>query len=165
MNKLVPLVCLLCGFRVLAADFEVKQTELNRLVTIVAYGDMRFTDPSNTSATNPKVRRWLVDKIAAENPDAILLSGDVPWHGADSNDYAVYSEETGIWRAKHLRIYPALGNHELNGRTQECLQNWWRAFPWLRDHRWYSVKFGDRIYILNVDSNSSLLPGSVTTSV
>lgn len=159
-NKLRLLACFLCGFHVLAADFEVKQAELKQPVTIVAYGDMRFTDPSNTSATNPKVRRWLVDKIAEENPAAILMSGDVPWHGAEANDYTVFTAETQVWRANHLRIYPALGNHELNGGTQECLQNWWNVFPWLRDRRWYSVEFSDRIYFLNLDSNSSLMPGS-----
>jgi len=31
---------------------------------IIVYGDTRFTDPKETSASNPKVRRWLVDKIA-----------------------------------------------------------------------------------------------------
>ncbi len=52
--------------------------------TIIAYGDMRFTDPANVKATNPKVRRWLVDKLASEHPDAVLLSGDVPWHGGSA---------------------------------------------------------------------------------
>ena len=28
-----------------------------------------------------------------------------------------------------LRVYPALGNHELVGDTQKCLTNWWTAFP------------------------------------
>ena len=159
-NKLGPLAGILCSFSVLAADFEVKQAELKEPVTIVAYGDMRFTDPSNTSATNPKVRRWLVDKIGMEHPTAILLSGDVPWHGAEANDYKVFTVETQVWRANHLRVYPALGNHELNGGQRECLQNWWNAFPWLLGRRWYSVELGDRIYFLNLDSNSSLMPGS-----
>lgn len=143
-----------------AADFKVSESELTKPVIVIAYGDMRFTDPSNTSATNPQGRRALVGKIASENPAAILLSGDLPWHGADKGDYAVYQRETQAWRARRLRIYPALGNHELNGDNErECLQNWWTTFPWLLGRRWYSVELGDHIYILNVDSNSSLLPG------
>jgi 3',5'-cyclic AMP phosphodiesterase CpdA len=122
---------------------------------------MRFTDPSETSAANPKVRRWLVEKIAAEKPDAVLLSGDVAWKGGQANDYAVYNSETQSWRDAHLRIYPALGNHEFSGGWQKrCLENWWNAFPELRGRRAYSVQLGDSVYVLSLDSNSSLMPGS-----
>ena len=123
---------------------------------------MRFTDPSETRATNPKVRRWLVDQVATEKPDAVLLSGDVPWHGSNAADYDEYRRETRVWRDAQLRIYPALGNHEFSGHAteQECLENWWNAFPELRGRRWYSVQIGSSVYVLNLDSNSSLLAGS-----
>ncbi|MBV8810054.1 MAG: metallophosphoesterase [Acidobacteriaceae bacterium] len=143
-----------------AADFNVDDTKLTKPIAIIAYGDMRFTDPSNIEATNPKVRRWLVARIASEHPAAVLLSGDVPWHGAQKNDYAIYEKETQAWRSENLRVYPALGNHELNGNEPECLADWWNAFPWLHGRRWYSVQLGQRIYVLNLDSNSSLLPGA-----
>ena len=141
-------------------DFIRDNRDLSRPLRMIVYGDMRFTDPKVTSATNPKVRRWLVEKIAAERPDAVLLSGDVPWHGGEASDYDVYRAETKMWRDAHLFIYPALGNHELLGTEGECLENWWKAFPELRGRRWYSVRLGDALYILNLDSNSSLLPGS-----
>jgi hypothetical protein len=141
-------------------DFIRENRDLSRPLRIIVYGDTRFTDPKETSATNPKVRRWLVDKIAEEKPDAVLVAGDVPWHGGVANDYDVYRAETRVWRDAHLFIYPALGNHELIGIERECLENWWNAFPELRGRRWYSVKLGDSVYILNLDSNSSLLPGS-----
>jgi hypothetical protein len=127
---------------------------------MVVYGDTRFTDPHETSATNPKVRRWLVDKIAEEKPDAVVVSGDVPWRGGEASDYEVYRAETKIWRDAHLFIYPALGNHEFHGIEGVCLENWWKAFPELQGRRWYSVQLGDSVYILNLDSNSPLLPGS-----
>lgn len=145
--------------------FVIPEVGLSHPLKIIAYGDMRFTDPRETSATNPKVRRWLVDQIAAEKPDAVLMSGDVPWRGGEAADYEVYRSETKVWRDAHLRIYPALGNHELNridplDTEQKCLENWWHAFPELRGLRWYSVQLGDSVYIVNLDSNSSLLPGS-----
>jgi len=142
-------------------DFRVESRDLSRPLKIIVYGDMRFTDPGEMSATNPKVRRWLVEKIAAEKPDAVLLSGDVAWKGGQANDYAVYHSETQIWRGEHLRVYPALGNHEFSGGTEkECLANWWNAFPELHGRRSYSVQLGDFVYVLNLDSNSSLTPGS-----
>lgn len=160
MLRAFVVATLLCWARLaVSADFKVNESELPNPVTVIAYGDMRFTSSSNT-ATDPKVRRWLVDRIVTEHPAVVLLSGDVPWHGAEKNDYAVYEKETEVWRANRLRIYPALGNHELNGEEGECLENWWTAFPRLRGRRWYSVELGDRMYVLNLDSNSSFLPGS-----
>src|SRR5579863_8002155 len=137
--------------------FVIPEAELSHPLRIITYGDMRFTDPGETAATNPKVRRWLVDQIAGEKPDAVLLSGDVPWRGGEAADYEVYRSETRIWRDDHLRIYPALGNHEFHGvdplaTEQECLENWWHAFPELRGLRWYSVELGDSFYVLNLDS-------------
>jgi acid phosphatase type 7 len=127
--------------------------------TLIAYGDMRFTDPANTTVSNPAARRALVAKIAGEKPDALLLSGDLPFRGGDANDYAVYRRETAPWRAAGLRVFPAMGNHELYG-SGEGLRNWWKAFPKLKGRRWYSVRFGEA-YLITVDSNLDLTPGSV----
>jgi hypothetical protein len=134
--------------------------ELSGPLRIIIYGDTRFTDPKETSATNPKVRRWLVDKIAEENPDAVLVSGDLPWHGGSAADYDVYLAETQIWRKAHLFVYPALGNHEFYGLEGQCLENWWRVFPELHGLRWYSVQLSDSVYVLSLDSNSSFMPDS-----
>jgi len=145
-------------------DFQVADRELSHPLRIIVYGDMRFTgapQKSEDNPTNPKVRRWLVDKIAAEKPDAVLLSGDVPWRGGQASDYQVYVAETKVWRDERLRVYPALGNHEFSGGSeQQCLENWWNTFPELRNRRWYSVQLGSSIYVINLDSDSSLLPGS-----
>lgn len=139
---------------------QVKDRALSSSPVIIAYGDTRFTDPLNVTATNPKVRRWLVGRIAKEKPDAVLISGDLPWNGDVANDYSVYRAETKIWRAKHLLMSPALGNHEFHGAEQQCLENWWGEFPKLRGKRWYSIALGSRIFVINLDSTSSLLPGS-----
>ncbi len=129
-------------------------------ITVIAYGDQRFTNPTNTKVTNPKVRRWLVQKIAQESPDAILMNGDVPYSGDVVNDYQVYLTETQPWRDEHLNVYPALGNHEFHGDPQQALDHWWAAFPDLKDRRWYSVDIGQAIYTILLDSDTSLLPGS-----
>jgi hypothetical protein len=139
--------------------FHVPAGEFPKHWTLIAYGDMRFTDPSNQTVTNPKVRRWLVDRVATEHPDALLLSGDVPYDGSVVNDYTVYHQETGAWRNAHLHVFPAMGNHELHGDEVREPKNWWNAFPELKGRRWYSVEAGNA-YILSLDSNLSLLPGS-----
>src|ERR1700730_995985 len=109
--------------------FRVVEKSFKRGWTLIACGDMRFTDPTNNKVTNPKVRRWLVERIGAEHPDALLLSGDVPYDGSGVNDYDVYHRETAAWRERKLRVYPAIGNHELHGDEIREPKNWWQEFP------------------------------------
>jgi hypothetical protein len=141
-------------------SFRIPETEVGKHAKIIVYGDQRFTDPTNTKVTNPKVRRILVQKISEEHPNAVLMNGDVPYSGDVVNDYVVYKSETQIWRDEHLHVFPALGNHEFHGDPNEALEHWWNAFPELRNRRWYSVQMGDSIYTIALDSNTSLLKGS-----
>jgi hypothetical protein len=139
--------------------FVVPDNQIPKNWTVIDYGDTRFTDPSNHEVTNPEARRALVAKIAAERPDALLISGDLPYSGDHAEDYAVYKAETTAWRHEKLRVYPALGNHELHGDEKKKPANWWNAFPELKDRRWYSVEFGSA-YFICVDSDLPLIAGS-----
>ncbi|HXB01017.1 MAG TPA: metallophosphoesterase [Steroidobacteraceae bacterium] len=143
-----------------APTFSVPQNGLPDPLVLIAYGDMRFTSGSETEASSPDARRALVARIAAENPAAVFINGDVPWHGVDA-DYEVYRSETRRWRTQHLRIYPALGNHEFSACQESiCLERWWDTFAQLRGRRWYSVAIGDKVVGIALDSDASLLPGS-----
>jgi acid phosphatase type 7 len=144
-----------------APTFAINDQDLHSPLTLVAYGDMRFTDPKNVTATNPTARRALVQRVAEEKPDAILLNGDVPWHGGNQKDYEVYRAETQIWRDANLRVFPALGNHEFaECEVPQCLANWWTAFPQFKGRRWYSTRLGSKTWIIALDSDDSLLAGS-----
>jgi acid phosphatase type 7 len=140
--------------------FRVDDSKLQNPPTLIAYGDQRFTDPANVKSTNPRVRQWLVERIAKEKPDAVVLNGDVPLAGSVKHDYEVFHSETRPWRDAGLRVYPALGNHEFHGDAVLCLENWWSAFPEMRNRRWYSVQLGSRIYLIALDSTMPLTPGS-----
>jgi hypothetical protein len=140
--------------------FRIPDNQLSSQPGFIAYGDQRFTDPKNVTATDPRVREWLVRRIAAEKPVAVILNGDVPLAGDVKNDYAVFNTETKPWRDARLHVFPALGNHEFHGDPGEALENWWTCFPEIRNRRWYSAQIGSRVYILALDSDTSLLPGS-----
>src|SRR5579863_5703909 len=118
--------------------FRVEDAQLAKPLTLIAYGDQRFTDPAETRQTNPRIRQWLVHQIAAEHPDAVIMNGDLPLAGNVTNDYAVFRTETKIWRDLHMHVFPVLGNHEFTGDAQRDLENWWTNFPELRNRRWYS---------------------------
>jgi hypothetical protein len=141
--------------------FTIPEAALHQPVTVIAYGDMRFTNPKEKTVSDPRVRVEIVQRVAKERPDALLLNGDIPFMGGDTSDYAEYKEETRIWRGERLRVYPALGNHEFYGcDVAQCLENWWAAFPKLKGRRWYSVRVGSKIETIELDSDDSLEPGS-----
>ena len=164
MRNPLPVVLLLalalCAPVRAAATFSVPDSALPDPLVFIAYGDTRFTNPSETAASSPGVRQAMIAKIAGENPAAIFINGDLPWHGI-VDDYAVYRSETRAWRAAHLRVYPALGNHEFSACIESsCLDRWWETFPELRGRRWYSVAIGAKVVGMALDSDASLLPGS-----
>jgi acid phosphatase type 7 len=144
-----------------AGMLSVAEADLHTPLSFIVYGDMRFTDPKETDASRPGPRLALVQKIATEPADALILTGDVPWHGGEPQDYQEFAQETAAWREQHLRVYPVLGNHEFQ-RCEEaaCLAAWWQAFPELAGRRWYTLALGSHVLIVGLDSNTSLLPGS-----
>ncbi len=117
---------------------------------------MRFTDPSNTSDTSPGVRKWLAQKVAEEKPDILLLTGDMPFHGSDLDDWKIYSQETAAWTQEQLRIYPTIGNHEgLPDPVAAASANYFAAYPQIDHHNYYSVQLGN-VYLITLDSSTFL---------
>jgi hypothetical protein len=167
------------------ALFHFEDSQLPSPLVLIGFGDMRCTDPRITEITWPVIRRKLFDRIAELKPFGVILSGDVPWRGGAWDDYAQYQKETASWVTSNIFISPAMGNHETAAADRwvvtfppdgkkltpddiksnpqavcsNCNENWWKAFPKLTGHLWYSVEVGSRITILNLDSNSSVQPG------
>lgn len=145
--------------------FEVPVPNGGGTLTFVVFGDTRFTQREGVA--NGAARRALVGRIAADNPAAILVGGDLIYQGVDADDYATYRTETLEWARRGIPVYPVLGNHEYRGcdvHTDDspCLQNWWLAFAnlKLRPYRWYSVSIGPAVLALMLDSDSALKAGS-----
>jgi hypothetical protein len=120
-------------------------------IRLVAYGDMRFTDPSVTSGTNPRVRKWLADRIADEHPEALLLTGDMPFTGSSRADWQVFQTETARWREGRILQLPAPGNHEIRGDRNVGIANYLDNFPAIAKHRYYSAILGS-VEVISMDS-------------
>jgi hypothetical protein len=124
----------------------------------VAYGDTRFHDPNDTEAANPPVRRALVQAIAEANPAFICFTGDIVYNGYDLDDWKVWDSETSIWRDQKIPIYPALGNHDLHGKEEVALGNYFQRFPELKGSRYYSVRMAN-VLMLVLDSSLEEVAG------
>lgn len=148
---LFVLVCLTATAVAQTSPADIQISGGNR-VHFIAYGDTRFTDPSNTEAANPEVRRELVKAIAGAHPDFVTFGGDITYNGNDPNDWKVYDKETAVWREEHIRVFPALGNHDLHGDPQLSLGNFFERYPELDHSRYYAVRTGNML-MLTLDSS------------
>lgn len=128
------------------------QLDIKTPFRFVAYGDTRFHDPKDTEAANPPVRVALVKAIAEANPAFICFTGDIVYNGYDADDWKVWDSETSIWREKKTPIFPALGNHDLHGKEETALGNYFQRFPDLKNSRYYSVRAANTL-ILVLDSS------------
>ncbi len=126
---------------------------------LVAYGDMRFTDPKVTSGTNPKIRKWLAEKIGLERPDALLLTGDMPYFGDRKTDWEEFQRETASWRSDGFPILPAIGNHEVYFDHAQGISNYLDNFPDIERHRYYSALLGS-VEVISLDMMQSASPRS-----
>lgn len=128
-----------------------KQFEPGQPLHLVAYGDTRFTNPAVSGVTNPRVRQWLADQIGQQHPQAILLTGDTPFHGGDSADWREFQSETSSWRNAGALELPTLGNHEILGGP-EGIPNYLKNFPQINGHRYYSALLGS-VEVISLDSS------------
>jgi Icc-related predicted phosphoesterase len=117
-----------------------------------AYGDIRFMNPSDTKDSDPVRRKLIVDKIAEDKPSFLLISGDLVANGGDPRQWEVLDEETTPLRKADIKIYPALGNHDLRGDLPEALSNYFERFPYLQNSRYYTVRAGN-VLVVVLDSS------------
>ena len=135
------------------------QVDVKAPFRFIAYGDTRFHDPKDTEAANPPVRVALVQAIAEANPAFVCFTGDIVYNGYDKDDWKVWDSETSIWREKKIPVYPALGNHDLHGKEEVALGNYFQRFPDLKNSRYYSVRAANAL-ILVLDSSLDELKGA-----
>jgi hypothetical protein len=130
-----------------------RQFSATRPLHMVAYGDSRFTDPAVTAGTNPRIRKWLVDRIAEVHPAVLLLTGDTPFHGARVEDWKAFDEETEPWRKEGILVLPTTGNHEVYGGVEQGIRNYLDHFPEIERHRDYSALVGN-VEVISLDMNT-----------
>ena len=130
--------------------FVLKQFSIGQPIRLIAYGDMRFTDPKITEGTNPRVRQWLAQKIGEEKPQALLVTGDMPYTGEKKADWEEYQRETSSWREGGFPVFPTMGNHEIYHDREKGIANYLDNYPMLERHRYYSAVLGS-VEVLSLD--------------
>ncbi len=137
--------------------FVLPDIQPQQSIHILVYGDMRFTNPANTSATEPRARKWLAAKVGTEHADLMLITGDIPFHGSDPRDWQVFADEARSWVHGPSHVYPTVGNHELLVTPPEGQRNFFANFPQLEGNGFYSVLAGN-VLLINLNSTEPTWP-------
>jgi len=151
------LLCVVAGrVRAQTQPVQIRQ-DVHLPFHFISYGDTRFTDPSDTKASNSAVRQVLVKAIAGAHPEFVVIGGDITYNGYDVNDWRTWDKETSLWREQGLRVYPAIGNHEMHGDEKIALANYFQRFPALNGSLYYSVRAANMLLLVldsSIDENS-----------
>lgn len=134
--------------------FTFSQFAPGATIRFVAYGDTRFTNPTVTHGTDPRIRKWLAERVAEEHPEVLLITGDTPYTGASAADWQDFRDETTAWRAGSILVLPTTGNHEIYGGAKQGIANYLNNFPEIADHRYYSALLGN-VEVISLDCTSA----------
>jgi Calcineurin-like phosphoesterase len=137
--------------------FTLPEIRPQQPLRILVYGDMRFTDPSNTQDTNPRARKWLAAQVGTEHADLLLITGDIPFHGSDPKDWQVFFDEAASWAHGPGHVYPAYGNHELLLHAPVGQHNFTINFPQVQGNGFYSVLMGN-VLLITLNSTEPMWP-------
>jgi len=144
------------------ASEPARPLQLQQQVSIpfqfVALGDSRFTASTDPEVASDAIRRALVSAIAKVKPAFISFGGDIVYRGDHADDWQVWDSETAAWQQEDIPVYPALGNHDLHGRETTALANYFKRFPALQEHRYYSVRIANCLMLV-LDSSLSEVGG------
>jgi hypothetical protein len=110
------------------------------------YGDIRFTNPANTRPSDPVRRDLLVQEIAQDKPSFLIITGDLVLRGSTPDDWERWTAGTKPLRESGVRIFPAIGNHELAGDLPAAA--FLAHFPELNGKRWYSIQYGNCAFFI-----------------
>ena len=133
--------------------FTFSQFAAGEPVRLVVYGDTRFTNPSVTRGTDPRIRKWLAERVAEEHPAVLLLTGDTPFTGASAVDWKDFQDETAAWRSNSILVLPTTGNHEIYGGAKQGIANYIENFPSIEGHLYYSALLGN-VEVISLDCTS-----------
>jgi len=133
---------------------------------IVVVGDLQRTTLVErmflSRQQNDVVRQKVIVAMAAENPDAMLLLGDMVSTGEDERDWKYFDALMTEITKSRIPVYAALGNHDygLIKRGASALQLCYRRFPRCQN-RPDIVKLG-ALGLITVDSNfDQMIPAVV----
>lgn len=113
-------------------------------VSFIAYGDTR---------TDHAAHQRVAERVATEQPDFVVNTGDLVGDGRDASDWEIYFHLAGPLISS-TPFFPAIGNHDALGLLNETM-----LLRWFGRDRYYEVRAGS-VILLFVDTTLAYGGGS-----
>lgn len=164
MKKLyLILLCVLCGCGSVNA---VPAKTLKHEIKIMIASDMHYQKELSSFSSsivgqmeyNDEIVDALLENAAAEQPEALILLGDLTNVGA-YEDHVLMAEKLTALKAKGIDVYVVPGNHDLQQSTSTVFETVYadfgfnQAFSRDSDSLSYAAKLNDEFWLLALDTN------------
>jgi 3',5'-cyclic AMP phosphodiesterase CpdA len=119
--------------------------------SVVIVGDTQRTSIWERLALreqNDGLRKAVMRRIAEENPELLVILGDLVSAGDDAEAWRYFDQLTAPVREKGISIVPLLGNHDHIGNAQKMYSAVYLRFPVLAGKPWASVRSHNIAFIL-----------------
>ena len=124
--------------------------------SIAIIGDLQRTNTAESilmsRSQNDKEREAIVNAIADERPDMLLLLGDQVSTGEDPDDWAYYDKVMSRVNKAGIPIRAIYGNHDYGRDKGRCIRNFCERFPHQADPAAGLVRLGS-IALITLDTN------------
>ncbi len=105
---------------------------------VAVIGDLQRTDLWEVWREQNKIHSQLMQQVADECPDALILLGDQVFTGSSSEDWKFFDQIMQPVRRTGIPVFPIFGNHEYLGQDRVAYKNMAARFPAIRS-TWYTV--------------------------
>ena len=107
--------------------------------------------------SNREERGIILEAIAREEPELLLMLGDLVFCGSSASDWTEFDELSAPIREAGIPVLAVPGNHEYWVAPRAGLRNFQARFPLLEEKRWQARAWGPLALVL-LDSNRRFLP-------
>ncbi|HZI65383.1 MAG TPA: metallophosphoesterase [Thermoanaerobaculia bacterium] len=110
--------------------------------------------------SNLEERAIILEAIAREQPELLLLLGDLVFCGSSAAEWKEFDALTAPIREAGIPVLAVPGNHEYWVSPRAGLRNFQARFPLLEGRRWHALTWGP-LELLMLDSNRSFLTSAL----
>lgn len=147
---------LLADVRTASSSTALTWADDLRPTTIAVVGDLQRVSGAEqylmSRRDNHDERTMILDHIAKEKPDMLLLLGDQVGSGDYADEWMYFDEVIGKVKDAQIPVRAIYGNHDYGYDKGTCVRNFTERFPHQPEHGSSMVKLG-HIALVTVDTN------------
>lgn len=110
--------------------------------------------------SNEEERAIILEAIAREEPELLLMLGDLVFCGSSASDWKDFDAVAAPIREAGIPVLAVPGNHEYWVSPRAGLRNFHARFPLLEERRWHARRWGP-LHLVLLDSNPRFLSSAL----